>query len=110
MTIRFHKNDLPNLDNYQVDAVAIDTETTSLDEMQADLVGISLCPDVGLAAYVPLAHVEGAADLFGGGQRAEGQIPMDQALAMLKPMLEDPAVEAPEFVHQRVAAAAHGGG
>ena len=76
----------------QKGAVAIDTETTSLDEMQADLVGISLCPDVGLAAYVPLAHVEGAADLFGGGQRAEGQIPMDQALAMLKPMLEDPAV------------------
>lgn len=76
----------------QKGAVALDTETTSLDEMQAELVGISLCPDVGLAAYVPLGHVEGAADLFGGGSRAAGQIPMDRALALLKPMLEDQAV------------------
>ena len=73
-------------------AVAVDTETTSLDEMRADLVGLSLCPDAGLAAYVPLGHVEGASDLFGGGSLAPGQIPIDRALAMLKPMLEDPAV------------------
>ncbi|WP_112874141.1 DNA polymerase I [Paracoccus endophyticus] len=71
---------------------ALDTETTSLDEMQAELVGISLCPAVGMAAYVPLGHVAGAADLFGGGERAAGQIDRDQALAMFKPVLEDPAV------------------
>ena len=76
----------------QKGTVAIDTETSSLDEMQAELIGISLCPDVGLAAYIPLNHVEGKADLFGGGDRAAGQIPMDQALAILGPMLEDPAV------------------
>ncbi|SEH82924.1 DNA polymerase I [Paracoccus alkenifer] len=72
--------------------VAVDTETTGLDEMQADLVGISFCTEVGNAAYLPLGHVEGTADLFGGGAQAAGQIPMDQALAMLKPVLEDPAV------------------
>ena len=72
--------------------VAVDTETTSLDEMQADLVGVSLCPEVGMAAYIPLGHVEGTADLFGGGARSEGQIPMEEALAALKPVLEDPAI------------------
>ena len=72
--------------------VAVDTETTSLDEMQADLVGVSLCPEVGMAAYIPLGHVEGTADLFGGGARTEGQIPMEEALAALKPVLEDPAI------------------
>jgi DNA polymerase I-like protein with 3'-5' exonuclease and polymerase domains len=36
--------------------VAVDTETTSLDEMRADLVGISLCVDAGKAAYIPLGH------------------------------------------------------
>ncbi|PAU98201.1 DNA polymerase I [Paracoccus salipaludis] len=72
--------------------VAVDTETTSLDEMQADLVGVSLCPEVGMAAYIPLGHVEGTADLFGGGARTEGQISMEEALAALKPVLEDPAI------------------
>ncbi|SDL04305.1 DNA polymerase I [Paracoccus chinensis] len=72
--------------------VAVDTETTSLDEMQAELVGVSLCPEVGMAAYIPLGHVEGTADLFGGGARSEGQIPMEEALAALKPVLEDPAI------------------
>lgn len=76
----------------QKGAVAVDTETTSLDEMQAELVGVSLCPDVGLAAYIPLGHVEGTADLFGGGAKSEGQIPMEEALAALKPVLEDPAI------------------
>ncbi|MFC0340183.1 DNA polymerase I [Paracoccus niistensis] len=72
--------------------VAVDTETTSLDEMQAELVGVSLCPEVGMAAYIPLGHVEGTADLFGGGAKSEGQIPMEEALAALKPVLEDPAI------------------
>lgn len=72
--------------------VAVDTETTSLDEMQAELVGVSLCAEVGMAAYIPLGHVEGTADLFGGGARSEGQIPMEEALAALKPVLEDPAI------------------
>jgi DNA polymerase I len=71
--------------------VAVDTETTSLDEMQAELVGISLCVEPGQACYVPLAHRAGD-DLFGGSARAEGQVSVEEALAVLKPVLEDDAV------------------
>ncbi|SMG05609.1 DNA polymerase I [Paracoccus sp. J56] len=72
--------------------VAIDTETTGLDEMQAGLVGISLCTGPGRAAYLPLGHVEGTADLLGSGALVEGQMPVERALELLKPVLEDPAV------------------
>ena len=72
-------------------ALAIDTETTSLDEMQAELVGISIATGAGEAAYIPLNHVEGDADLFGGGARAPGQMDQAEVLAALKPVLEDPA-------------------
>ena len=72
--------------------VAVDTETTSLDEMRADLVGVSLGLAPGKAAYVPLGHVTGGGDLFGAAVRAEGQMDADRALALLKPVLEDPSV------------------
>ena len=72
--------------------VAVDTETTSLDEMQADLVGISLCVDAGKAAYIPLGHTTGGGDLFGATAPAEGQLPLEATLAALKPILEDPAI------------------
>lgn len=72
--------------------VAVDTETTSLDEMQADLVGISLCVDAGKAAYIPLAHTTGGGDLFGATALVEGQLPLTETLAALKPILEDPAI------------------
>ena len=73
-------------------SVAIDTETTGLDEMVAGLVGISLCTGPGRAAYLPLGHVEGTEDLFSSGQLVAGQMPVAEALRLLKPMLEDPAV------------------
>ncbi len=73
--------------------VAVDTETTSLNEMRAELVGISLCVEAGSACYIPLTHKEGAADdLFGSLKLAEGQLPMDEVLAALKPLLESPSV------------------
>ena len=78
--------------------VAVDTETTSLNEMQAVLVGISLCVEPGRAAYLPLRHKtqtgEETGDLFGGDTEAlaEGQMNAETALKMLKPVLEDPAV------------------
>lgn len=73
--------------------IAIDTETTSLDEMSAELVGICLCVEPGAAAYVPLTHrAAGTDDLFGSNDLAEGQMPLDEALALLKPLLEDDAV------------------
>ncbi len=72
--------------------VAVDTETTGLDEMRVDLVGICLCVQPGEACYIPLTHKNGDDDLFGGLDLAEGQMDMPEALAMLKPVLEDDSV------------------
>ncbi|MEP1577259.1 DNA polymerase I [Roseibium album] len=72
--------------------VAFDTETTSLDAMQADLVGLSLSTEPGQACYVPLAHVDGEGDLLGGGGLLPDQIPLKDAMEVLKPMLEDRSV------------------
>jgi DNA polymerase-1 len=63
---------------------ALDTETTSLTEMVAEVVGISLCVEAGHAAYIPLAH---------NGPDAPVQLPRDEVLARLKPWLEDPAAK-----------------
>jgi DNA polymerase-1 len=60
---------------------AFDTETTSLDYMIAEIVGVSFCVEPGIAAYVPLAH-----DYAG----APEQLPRERVLAALKPLLEDP--------------------
>ena len=73
--------------------VAVDTETTGLNEMRADLVGVSLCVNAGQAAYLPLSHRAGQADdLFGTDALAEGQMEQATALAMLKTMLEDSTI------------------
>lgn len=71
--------------------VAFDTETTSLDAMQADLVGFSLAIAPGEACYVPLRHGTTGDDLFGSSALLPGQIGLTDALARLKPLLEDPA-------------------
>jgi DNA polymerase-1 len=71
--------------------VALDTETTSLDAMSADLVGFSLAHAPGKACYVPLAHKAGEAGLFDSGL-VEGQVPIREALARLKALAEDPGV------------------
>lgn len=97
--------DLPTLELWVAAAretglVAFDTETTSLDPMQAELVGVSLAIQDNVlspgsttirAAYLPLAHKTGIGDLLGGGH-AEGQIPMGEALDALRGLLEDPSV------------------
>ena len=73
--------------------VAVDTETTALNEMRAELVGISLCVEPGQACYIPLIHKAAAQDdLFGSDARAEGQMDFAACLAMLKPMLEDESI------------------
>jgi len=59
---------------------AFDTETDSLDNISANLVGISFAIEPGVAAYVPVAH-----DYLD----APDQIPRDRALELLKPLLED---------------------
>jgi DNA polymerase-1 len=61
--------------------VAVDTETNSLDEMLAEIIGLSFSTAPGIAAYIPLAHsYAGAPD----------QLPRDEVLARLKPWLENP--------------------
>jgi len=72
--------------------VAFDTETTGLDAMQADLVGFSLAVKPGAACYVPLGHraASGGFDFGEGGDVA--QLPREEALAVLKPLLEDEGV------------------
>ncbi len=78
---------------YRRGHVAIDTETTGLDEMIAGLVGISLCVEPGHACYIPVAHLAGAGDdLFASDEPAEGQLPMAEVLAALRPVLEDGSV------------------
>ncbi|MCK5446385.1 MAG: DNA polymerase I, partial [Rhodospirillaceae bacterium] len=83
--------------------LAVDVETTSLNAMSAELVGVSLCSTAGHAAYVPLAHKgsapQGALDFGdgeGGGESAASEAPeqieMKTALALLKPLLEDPGI------------------
>jgi len=76
---------------YASGIVATDTETTGLDNQVADLVGISLSTAPGNGAYLPLAHTEGQADIFGGG-RAEGQMEQELALSMLRPVFADRSI------------------
>ncbi|MEE4218153.1 MAG: DNA polymerase I [Xanthomonadales bacterium] len=65
------------------DLVAFDTETTSLDSMQTELVGLSFCTEPGRACYIPLGHdYPGIAD----------QLDRDEVLARLKPVLEDSGI------------------
>jgi DNA polymerase-1 len=78
---------------YEAGRVAIDTETSSLDPQQAQLVGLSFCITPGEAFYVPLGHCgEGGGDLFGGGELVPGQLPLDAVIARVKPLLEDAGV------------------
>ncbi|MDP7242500.1 MAG: DNA polymerase, partial [Rhodospirillales bacterium] len=79
--------------------VAVDTETTSKHSMRARLVGVSLSLDDGRACYVPLAHKasggQGSLDLGesdGADEDAPAQIPFEDAVTVLKPLLEDPSV------------------
>ena len=67
--------------------VAVDTETSALDSMQADLVGVSLALGPNDACYIPLAH--GGSDMF--AEKPE-QVELKAALAALKPLLESDAV------------------
>ncbi len=79
-------NDLKELDNWINEAehkgeFAIDTETTSVDPHNADLVGISLSTDIGKACYIPLDHSIG------------NSLPKNKVIKKLKPILEDSSIK-----------------
>ena len=67
----------------QAKLFAFDTETTSLNYMDAELVGVSFCAEAGKAAYVPVGH-----DYAG----APDQLPLQLVLDALLPLLEDPEI------------------
>lgn len=73
---------LQQLENCQL--MAVDTETTSLDAMSAQLVGISIAVEASQAAYIPFGH-----DYLGAPQ----QLAKDHVLAVLKPILENPQIK-----------------
>ncbi|MBI2716274.1 MAG: DNA polymerase I [Rhizobiales bacterium] len=82
---------------HELGVIAVDTETTSLDPMTAQLCGFSLALAPNEACYVPIGHREGGSarggDLFAPEAKlCADQIPEAQALKALKPMLEDKAV------------------
>ncbi len=65
----------------EVGEVAVDTETTSLDPHQADLVGISLCSKIGKACYIPVGH------------KSPKCLKKDAVIKKLKKILEDPSIK-----------------
>ncbi|MDC3008190.1 DNA polymerase I, partial [Candidatus Pelagibacter sp.] len=78
--------DIKEIDNWikeaeEVGEVAVDTETSSLDPHQADLIGISLSSKIGKACYIPINH------------NSEKNINKDLVLKKLKPLLEDPSIK-----------------
>ena len=79
-------NSLDEIDKWieeaeEVGEVAVDTETTSLDPHQADLVGISLCSKVGKACYIPVGH------------KSPKCLNKDAVIKKLKKILEDPSIK-----------------
>jgi DNA polymerase-1 len=78
--------DSPRLDAWvsklgKAKLVCFDTETTSLDYMQAELVGLSFAVKEGEACYIPVGHT---------GPDAPPQLDRDEVLSALRPVLEDP--------------------
>lgn len=71
--------------------VAVDTETTSVDAMSCELVGISLSLEPNKACYIPLQHRSSQNDLFGDGIAAD-QLSIQSVISALKPVLEDPSL------------------
>jgi DNA polymerase-1 len=65
----------------EVGEVAVDTETSSLDAHQADLIGVSLCSKIGKACYIPIGH------------KSSKCLKKDDVIKKLKPLLEDPSVK-----------------
>ena len=78
--------DVNEIDNWikeaeEIGELAVDTETSSLDPHQADLIGISLSTKIGRACYIPIGHKE------------KKNINKNLVLGKLKPLLEDPSIK-----------------
>lgn len=71
----------------KVPLLVLDTETSALDPLVADLVGISICSDTEAAYYIPLGHKTD------DGIKRENQLPKDWVLSQLHPLLIDPKIQ-----------------
>jgi DNA polymerase-1 len=76
----------------EIGRFAIDTETTSIDPMVAELVGFSLAVAPGEACYVPLGHRTASDALDFGEHAGLVQIPVREAIAALKDIMQDPSI------------------
>lgn len=76
---------------YETGVLAVDTETTHLTPMKCNLVGISLSTEAGKGAYLPVGHVQ-ERDLLGDAKNEIKQLPVDDVVKALKPLLEDETV------------------
>jgi DNA polymerase I len=79
----------------QATAIAFDVETTAPDEITSELVGVSLSPASHVGFYIPVGHHPEA--LVGADGAAEGQLSPEQALPLLRPILEDAGM--PKYAH-----------
>lgn len=79
---------------YETGTLAVDTETTDLTPAKAKLVGICLSAEPGRGYYMPLGHTAAPQDLLAAPETTGDliQIPVEEAIAILKPVLEDPRV------------------
>ena len=84
--------------------IAFDTETTSIDQMSAELVGISLAVDGERGFYVPVGHrvagEQGQSDMFAQPVSELDQLPLDKVIEALRGPLENPAI--PKTAHNAV--------
>ena len=72
---------------------AVDTETTHVQPMLAELVGVSLCAQAGKAFYIPIRYASGDLESLMGGQASTNiSFSRDEALGALKPLLENPEI------------------
>lgn len=86
---------LDALDKYlsRIDRIlAIDTETTGLNQTTDKIVGISLAIDDTHGAYIPIRHRSGTSDLFGGTDIAPNQLPLESVYKKLWPIFTNPNI------------------
>ncbi len=71
---------------------AIDLETSSIDEIDANLVGISLAIESGIACYIPLGHISSEQCTENEKNNIRGQLSLNYVIDKLRPILEDPSI------------------
>lgn len=90
----------------KTEQIAFDLETTGLDKMSAEIVGICLCGRPGIGYYIPVGHLDSPTQadsgqmslLFNGpARRSEGQLPLETVLAAIRPVLTNPTI--PKVAH-----------